>query len=295
MAYTAGTDAVGMADLRAENVSKAVTGFALQEYKFKQLCLIQASNSWKETYYKETATELSGSGTRTFEGVSRLANFPYAEVTWTETSTRLKKHAAEGVISWEDAVTNEIDVVARTLLRMARGITRSVDNEIWDVLTESRSATNINSVTISAGDEWDSATIANRDPIQNILDAMEEIAKDNYDPYKNGYLLLSPTDFAHLMGNANVRNAGQFYTADATRNGRVGRLLGLTIIVSNSVTADYAAVIIGKEACTWKQAKALTTHIIEDPGIKYTIRTWEVGSAQLKNPEAVCLISNTQT
>jgi len=46
MAYTAGTDAVGMADLRKENVSPVVAGFALQSYKFKSLCLVQKSNSW---------------------------------------------------------------------------------------------------------------------------------------------------------------------------------------------------------------------------------------------------------
>ena len=287
-------DSVGMADLRAENVSKIVTGFALQEYRMKSLCLIQKSNSWKETYQKETKSELTASGTRNVEGVSRLANFPYGEVTWTEASSRLKKHAMEGVISWEDAVTNEIDVMQRTLLRIGRAVAKSVDDEIWDVLTEGQTASTINSLSITAGNEWDSATIANRDPIQNILDAIKEIATDNYNPYQNGYLLLSPKDFSNLMGNANVRNAGQFWTADATRNGKVGQILGLNIIVSNSVTADYAAVVIAKEACTWKEAKPLTVQTIEDPGIKYTVRAWEVGCAQLKNPEAVCLIDNTQ-
>lgn len=287
-------DSVGMADLRAENVSKIVTGFALQEYRMKSLCLIQKSNSWKETYQKETKTELTAGGTRSVEGVSRLANFPYGEVTWTEASSRLKKHAMEGVISWEDAVTNEIDVMQRTLLRIGRAVAKSVDDEIWDVLTEGQTASTINSLSITAGEEWDSATIANRDPIQNVLDAIETIAVDNYNPYVNGYLLLSPTDFSHLMGNANVRNAGQFWTADATRNGKVGQILGLNIIVSNSVTDDYAAIVIAKEACTWKEAKPLTVQTIEDPGIKYTVRAWEVGCAQLKNPEAVCLIDNTQ-
>ena len=287
-------DTTGMADLRAENVSKIVTGFALQEYRMKQLCLVQTSSSWKETYQKETASDLSGAATRTVEGVSRLANFPYGEVSWTEASSRHKKHAMEGVISWEDATTNEIDVVARTLLRIARAVAKSVDTEIWDTISESQSAVNINSVSITAGNEWDSATIANRDPIQDILNAIKEITKQNYNPYRNGYLLLNPTDFANLMGNANVRNAGQFYTADVTRNGRVGQILGLNIVVSNSVTDEYAAVVIAKEACTWKQAKALTVNTIEDPGIKFTIRAWEVGTAQLKNPKAVTLIDNTQ-
>lgn len=287
-------DSVGMADLRAENVSKVVTGFALQSYVMKQLCLIQKSNSWKETYFKETASDLTASGGgNDVMGVPRLANFPYGEVTWTESSSRLKKHGMEGVISWEDAVTNDIDVVARTLLRVARAVAKSVDTDIWNEITENQSAVNINSEAITAGYEWDSATIANRDPIQDILNAKRRIATNNYNPDNNGYLVLNPTDYANLLGNANVRNAGQFYTADVTRNGNVGFMLGLKVIVSNSVTADNAAVVVGKESATWKEAKALSVTTIENPGIDYTIRAWEVGCCQLKNPNAVTLISNT--
>lgn len=284
----------GQVDLRAENISKIVDGFALQEYKFKQLCLVQTSAAWKETYFQETAADLEASGTsQTIKGTPRLAAFPYGEVTWTETSKNMFKFAIEGVISWEDATTNDIDVIARTLLRIARAVSKAVDDEIWDVISESQSASVINGVSISAGNEWDSATIANRDPIQNILDAKREIAEQNYNPDANGYLLLNPKDFANLLGNANIRNAGQFYTSDVTRNGRVGTLLGLTIIVSNSVTADYALVIVAKEAATWKSVKSLSSITIEDPGIKYTIRSWEVGTCQLKNPKAITLIDNT--
>lgn len=281
-------ETTGMADLRAENVSRVVTGFALQEYRMKQVCMIQSSSAWKETYWKETAAELTGGTGSAVEGVPRLAQFPYGEVSWTEASSRHVKHAMEGIISWEDARTNEVDVIARTLLRIGRAVASSVDTEIYTQL--SSNAGN----TVAASDNWDSATVANRDPIQDILNAIKLIQEDNYNPYKNGFLLLSPKDFANLMGNANVRNAGQFWTSDVTKNGRVGRLLGLDIIVSNTVTADEAMVVIGKEAATWKQASALKVQTIEDPGIKFTIRAWEVGTIQVKNPNAVCTITNTQ-
>ena len=286
---------VGDTILRAENISRIVDGFALQEYRFKQLCMVQSSNSWQETYNQESKADLTASGTgNTVEEIPRLANFPYGEVIWTEKHAWMKKHGLEGKISWEDATTNNVDVVARTLLRIARGVVKSVDAEIWDVITESRSASAINSVTIAAGNEWNAAIVANRDPIQDILNAIKEIQIDNYDPLTgSGKLLLNPTDYSNLLGNANVRNAGQFYSADVTRNGRVGRLLGLDVIVSNNVTADYAAVVVAKEAATWKSAKPLTTNVIENPGIDYKIRSWEVGACQLTNPEAVCLISNT--
>jgi len=282
------TQTTGQADLRAENVSRIVTGFALQEYKFKSLCMVQSSNSWKETYWKETAADLTGGTGSGVEGVPRLANFPYGEVSWTEASSRHLKHGMEAVISWEDAKTNEVDVIARTLLRIARSVTKSVDANIYDSLTSNAGN------TVAASDNWDSATIANRNPIQDILNAIKLISVDNYDPYTNGHLLLSPTDFANLMGNSSIRNAGQFWTSDVTKNGKVGKLLGLTMVVSNNVSADEAMVMIAKEAITWKQAQPLTVNTIEDPGIKFTIRAFEIGTAQVKNPDAVCVITNTQ-
>ena len=280
-------DTTQEADLRAENVSRIVTGFALQEYKMKQLCMIQSSRAWTETYYKETAADLVGKDTTasgTVKGVPRLANFPYGEVSWEKTQGRNIKHAMEGVISWEDAKTNAVDVIARTLLRIARAVAKSVDTEIAAaVLTAGN--------TIGAGSPWDDAVIADRDPIQDILNAKALIEVDNYNPNRNGFLLVHPTDYSHLLGNANVRNAGQFYSDSVTRNGVVGRLLGLTVISSNSVTENGAQVVIAKEAMTWKSVVGLTVNTIYDAGIKYTIRAFEVGQIQVTNPDAMCTIT----
>ena len=75
--------------------------------------------------------------------------------------------------------------------------------------------------------------------------------------------------------------------------GRVGMILGLTIIVSNSTTADKAYVIIAKESMTWQAAAPLTVKSIDDPGIKTTIRAFEVGVVQVVNPLAICVLDNT--
>jgi len=283
-------ESVGQQDIRSENVDKAVKGFALEQYKLKQVCLQQNSNSWKETYYKETAAELTASGTgNTIKEVPRLANFPYLEPTWAETSSRHQKHGGEGVVSWEDAKTNSIDVIARTLLRVARAIAYSVDRAIYAVLTADA---NVN--TLAAADNWDSATLANRDPIGDILHGIEYLAVDNYDALANGYLLLSPEDYTNLMMNSKVINNPSFKTADVVSNGVVGQVCGLKIIVSNAVDADEAMIIVGNLAATWKSVSPLTTVTMEEPGIKYIIRSWEVGITMVTNPEAIHVITNTQ-
>ena len=282
------SDTTGEADLREENVSRIVTGFALQEYKMKQLCMIQSSSAWTETYYKETAADLVGNDTTasgTVSGIPRLANFPYGEVSWEKVSGINLKHGMEAVISWEDEKTNAIDVIARTLLRIARAVAKSTDMVISAaILSEAGNTTAANAT-------WNNAVIADRDPIQDILDGKALIEIDNYNPNSNGYLLVHPTNFSELLGNANVRNAGQFYTDDVTKNGVVGKLLGLTIISSNSVTEGGAQIVVAKESLTWKSVIGLTVKTIDDPGVKKTIRAFEVGQVQVTNPDAICKIT----
>lgn len=284
-------DSTGMADLRAEHVSRIVKGFALQQYKMKQLCMIEKSSAWTETYFRETAADLTkpvttGITGTSLAGVPRLGKFPYGEVSWTEVSGRNVKHAMEGVISWEDVRTNNLPMISRTLLRIARAVAKSVDTVI---AAEIVSAAGQN---VSANATWDNAVIADRDPIQDILNAKSKLAIQNYNPDQNGFLLVHPTGLAHLLGNANIRNAGQFYTDAVTRNGVVGRLLGLTIISSNAVTDGGAQVVIAKQACTWKSVAGLTVNTINDPGIKYTIRAFEVGQIQITDPNAICKITS---
>ncbi len=146
----------GNVTLRAETVDSIVKNFALQEYVMKQLVMTNSSNSWKESYFQETAADLTAPATRSIRGIPRLANFPSGQVTWARKSSYQEKYGLEGTISWEDALTNEIDVIARTLLRISRAVVKAVDTQIWNILTESQSVVNINSVTITAGSEWNS-------------------------------------------------------------------------------------------------------------------------------------------
>ncbi len=278
-------DTTGEADLREENVSKIVTGFALQAYKLKGICMIQSSSAWTETYFKETAADLVAGSTQSVKGIPRLANFPYGEVSWEKVSAVNIKHGMEGVISWEDQHTNNIPVIARTLLRIARAVTKSVDGVIAAAIVS------LAGNTATANATWNNAVIADRDPVQDILDAEALIGIDNYDVYNGGSLLLHPTNFAEALGNPNIRNAGQFYTDDVTRRGIVGFALGLKWIVSNSITEGGAQVVIGKEALTWQSVVGLTTKVIDDPGIKKTIRSFEVGHLQVPNPDAICKIT----
>lgn len=276
-------------ELRAENIDKAVKGFGLMSFKLKQVCMLQKSTSWKETYYKETAAELTAAGeTFNIKGVARLAAFPNLEPSWTKASSYHVKHAGEAVISWEDYSTNEIDVYARTLLRVGRAIAYSVDNAIYDVITADASVN-----TAAASAPWDDAIIANRDPIGDILKGIQYCADDNYDVLENGYILMNPYNYRFLIGNHKVLENPTFKSG-VMENGKRGEILGLKIIVSNSIDSDEVCIIKGQEAVTYKTAEPLKTETIRDAGVKYQVRAWEIGITMVTNPEAIHIITNTE-
>ncbi len=52
--------------------------------------------------------------------------------------------------------------------------------------------------------------------------------------------------------------------------------------------------IINQRAATWKSAVPLTSAVIEDQGIKFTIRSWEIGQVQVTDPKAIYRITDTQ-
>lgn len=283
--------------LRREYVDRAVKAVALMEYKLKELCTVDSSSAWTETYYRESNTELTGGGVASptrVKGIPRLSPFPYGEVSWTKVQALIEKYGMEGMISYEDERLNNIPMIQRTLLRIGRAVAYAVDQQIAAVMLASAG----NSVAVSAGNEWDSATVANRDPIYNILQAIQKLREDNIDALAgNGYLCLNGTDYTNLLSNTKVTNNPSFKTADVVSNGVVGQICGLKIIVTQALeaaTPDVAYVVVAKEAMTWKEATPLTVMQIEDPGIKTTIRAYELGVCQMQVPDAVCKITNTR-
>lgn len=291
-------DTTGEADLRKEFVDGAIKAIALMEYKLKTLCTVDSSNAWTETYYRETNTELTGSGSdgssTPIKGIPRLAPFPYGEVSWTKVSALNEKYGLEGMISYEDVRLNNIPMIQRTLLRLGRAVARSVDNQIAASMLSDAG----NSYAISGGNEWDSSTVANRDPVYDVLKAVQELRTDNIDALNGqGYLVLNGTDYTNLISNSKFTNNPSFKTADVVSNGVVGQVAGLKIMVTEALevtTPDVAYVVVAKEAMTWKQATPLTVVQIDDPGIKTTIRAFELGQVQVTSPNAICKISNTR-
>jgi len=286
-------DRVGQQDILGENISRAVKGFGLKKFKLRQVLSIQSSNKWTETYYRETAAELTAGGeTFDIKGVARGAAFPHVDPSWTKVQGVHIKFAAETSVFIEDKLLDAIDVQRRSIIRVGRSVQNSSDAYIYTTLS---GASGIG--TAAAGATWDSAVVADRDPIDDILAGIQNLDESNYDALENGFLLVSPKDYRSLIGNSRVINNPSFKTADVVSNGRVGQIAGLTIIKTTSVTADQAMIIVGQVAATWKSAVSMRSNVDSKThwGIKDVLSTYEIGHVQVTDPAAIYVITNTQT
>jgi len=286
-------DTPDQTNLRGIQVEKAVKGFALVNYMFKTDVTTASASADSIRWYQETATDMTATAPAVNANLGRLSTFPYLEHSWTRNTTYPRKYGAETFVSLEDIKTADIDVLGRMLLRLTRSAVKQVDSRIWDVLTESRTVVNINSVTSTAA--WDAGS--GQDPVEDVLEALMDIEQNNYDT-SQAVLYLSPKDKKSLITWI-ISTKGSSIPAFSSQrvvDGTIMEFVGCRVKVSNNVTADYALVVGNpKQACTWYSVQDTTANLIEDPGLGTKIRVFEIGEAVLTDPKLCSLISNTQT
>jgi hypothetical protein len=279
------------ADLRKEFIDTAVKAVVKEEEKWKSLCAIDSSSAWTESYFRETNDDSTDGGTGSaIRGVPQYAPFPFFDVTETKVSSVIQKYAGESIISLEAQQNATVPMLQRKIYRLGRKIVYQTDSAIHAGVAADFG----NTVAVTAGEEWDSATIANRDPVKDILDAIQTLRVDGINALDGtGYLVVNGQDYTNIISNSKVINHPT-YESGVIQNGQTGKLLGLTIVISEVVTADTAYVLVAKKGMVWKQAEPLKVRTIVDEGKSTTIRAWERGVFQLQAPNEVCKITNTR-
>lgn len=283
----------GELELRKEVVDKAIKGVADATYTMKQAVSIETTGAWKNYFVREASTVLTGDTLHSQKGLARGENFPQAVVEWEKVPTWLEKHGLEENIFWEDILTNDINVQKRVLFKIGEGVAKSVDDEIFEILSEAQSPTNIHTFTISLASQqhWDQASCA---IIDDLMRCKQMIGTYNY-PTSNLMGFINQRDHRSMVKFVTDSGAQFDKLGDETaRNGRVQGLVGIKLIVSNVVPASNALVLVPKLCGTWKQAVPLTTNVESDPFKSTRIRAVEMGVTQLTDPKAVCLIQGTE-
>ena len=285
----------GKTGIRAEVIDSMVKQVAARQYKFKQACAIVPTNAWKNTFFRENLTPLAGKSGNPIKGVPRGANFPQRTVEWEEVSVKITKFALEDNIAWEDILSDEINVQARTVIRLTEGVVKAVDDQIWDDLTQvgaTGSDIRIQSFALTLGRTWNASSAA---IIDDLMRASELIMTNgNYD-VSDLICFVSPRDKRSIMKYlADSGAQWQPIATDIATNGRIAKVAGVTLVESTSVTASQALVVKPKTVATLKQLVPLKSVTVDDPFKSVKIRVVEEMTVELTDPLAAVLISNTQ-
>lgn len=288
MATTTANDEV----MLRENIDSGVKAVVKIEEKWRAMCAVDKSNAYTETYFRETNDDDVDGGTGSpIRGIQPFSPFPYVDVTETEISSITEKYAAEALMSMEAISDLTVPMLQRKIYRIGRKIIYQIDTRIHSIVSTDAG----NTVAITAGNEWDSATIQNRDPIKDFLDGIQTLRVDGIDFLAgNGKIVLNGQDYTNVISNTKVLNHPTFKSVSAIQNGVVAGLVGGDIVVSEVTAADTAYILVAKQGMVWKEKQALQTSTTVTPGKSTLASAWERGSFQLQAPNEVCKLTNTR-
>lgn len=281
------------ANIRGLDVDKAIKGFALTNYIFKGLVSVSSMSGDSIRWYQETAADLTATSPSKIADIAPLATFTNLEPTWTRNTSYPRKYGARGFISMEDIKSADIDVLARTLLRLTRAVVKQVDTRIYNVMSESQSPSDIGTAA-ATGTGWDDTT--NGNPVLDIMAAQQNIAENDYS--LSGFVVaMDPKNHKDLMNYLITVKGSSIpqFSSDQIKNGVVMEILSSKIVVSNNVVADSVWCGIPNVACTWKTYAGTTGQVVDKPGLGKEILVWELGEAILTDPKAAYLITDTNT
>ena len=287
-------DSVEMQDIRGLDIDKLAKGFAEESFIFKKYCQVSKMNGDSIRWFRKTAGVLTATSPSTTKNVSPLSLPETLEVTWTRYTSYPKKYFVEGFISMEDIKNAELNVLATTIRDLTRVITRDIDEDIWDVMTESQSPSEIQTfaTTSVGGDQWDGTS---QNPVKDLLHAKKMIADYNYNT-NNLVCFMSPTDYESVITWLYSKGAQAMSLGEqAAKKGEVTEIAGIKIVVSTNVTDDYALVMVPKVATTYKENMPVTARVIKEEGVGSRIRVWANGIAYNTDPNAIVLITDTQS
>lgn len=278
----------GNADLRARFFDKTIKNLAPRLFKFMEALTEDSTSAWKNLFWREEATVLTPTGPVGIRGLAPGAQFPQARQKMEQIQSVIDKYGLEQQIVWEDILTNDVDVQERALFKLAEGIAKAVDDQIYAVLSDGDTSSaifiyNAGGTAIAGWNETSSAFI------DDLLAGQQLIAESNIDA--SGLILfVNPRDFRSAMKYVTDKGS-QFPGAgeQVLRTGKIPVISGIDLKVSNSVPVSRALLVKPKVVGTWKSLVPLQTTTIEDKFRNVTVRVVQEGVAQLYQPKAAVL------
>lgn len=284
-------DSVEMQDIRGLDIDKAVKGFALVDYNFKQECTVSSTSADHIRWYTETAADLTATAPSKNANISPLSIFPTLEPDWTRETSYVRKYGNEGTISMEDIKSADIDVIARTLLRLTRAVVKQVDTRIYTIITSAATRQTFDVKTTGGKTQWDTTSGAF---VKDLLHAKKLLYDYSYNP-EGASLLLHPLDYRNVVNQLISTHGSSWpgFSSEKIRTGTVMSVLGVNVKVSSNCTVSNAVLVVPQAAVTWKTHTPITSVAIQEPGMHTTLRVWELGEGYATDPKAIVHITGT--
>ena len=272
---------VGEDTLRATTYDNAIKQLAIYSYKMKQLVSVVSSGSWKNYFFRETTTVPTGQSGNAIKGIPRGADFPDAVISWEQISSRIEKYGLSGKIDHEDIIAKNIDTRNRTIKRIAEGVAKAVDNEIYSILSTD---SGIQSGTLYGG-YWDETSAA----IIKDLAFMKANVKSYYDNASNFAIVINPDAEPYVLHYIYEKGAQATTSGQKAFNGEIGSPAGVSIITADVIPVSYALFVVPKSCATWKSLMPLATDTKTDKFMGDEIKACEYGVTEVHEPKQVVL------
>jgi len=267
--------------LRATAYDLSIKQLTHYAYKFKQLVSVVSSASWKNYFFREQTDIPSGQSGNAIKGIPRGADFPNAVISWEQVTSRIEKYGLSATIDHEDIIAKNIDTRNRTILRIAEGVAKAVDEEIYSVMVADGDI-----LTGSLyGGYWDESSAA----IIKDLAFMKAQVKAYYDNAKNFVIVVHPDTEPYILHYIYEKGAQAMSSGEKAFNGQIANPAGVSVITSSVVAASYALFIVPKTCATWKNLMPLATDVKTEKFIGDKITACEYGVTEVHEPKQIVL------
>jgi N4-gp56 family major capsid protein len=197
----------------------------------------------------------------TAESKAENTNYTSQVLTWSADALNLDKHEgvyveAETISMLQSIVSQESKILERATLALVE----KMEANIYTALASCSAAAPDHNIT------FDSSTTLQ---IADIIEAVQLLDMQKV-PREDRFLAVNPKQYWHIAGLSNFIEASKYGNNIALLSGEVGQILGLKVLMTNSVTVDKVLVyqrehvaFARQSQVTWQQAYKLANGSIE--------------------------------
>lgn len=286
-------DGAGQALIRGINIDKVSKDMFEEALIFKKEVKTEGTSSREIRWYQKTSGYLATSTPAKISNIAYGARPFVLRQTWTRNTSYCKKYLLDSeMIDMEDETDSDVQVFLNTTQDLTEAVANDLDGDIWDVVSENQTPSNINDVTSTAA--WDAASGQN--PYADVTEA-EELIREQTKKNPILKIYLNAKDHKSLKDWLVTTKGSSIpgFSSQLVENKQLLVFDSKQVIVSENVTADYAMVANLERGATYKEFMGMRTWIITEEGIGRKIRVGTNGITLLVRPKYIALISNTQT